>query len=43
MMDGSYTPDTLTHEQRIRNFNIKFRPATPCCAWCVASGSGIGR
>ena len=29
MMDGSYTPDTLTHEQRIRNFNINFGPQHP--------------
>jgi NADH-quinone oxidoreductase subunit D len=29
MMDGSYTPDTLTQEQQIRNFNINFGPQHP--------------
>lgn len=29
MMDGSFTPDTLTQEQRIRNFNLNFGPQHP--------------
>ena len=29
MMDGSYTPDTKTQEQKIRNFNINFGPQHP--------------